>query len=319
MQQYFRCQPAFSSPDGVDAGTSRLHQKATKDSPQHRNAPLLRSTCQSCFDPDPICQNHRAAVLASPALSAISPRAVSSATGPHTSLATLATSVHRSQLHSPELRKDPEEGSFTVGFIASPALIANVPTNGSSWRRCSRSLSRSACCLSHSAMFQRHPIIPAHPHHRHRATCGVRIRRMHGHICLSHHNAITRHRLGLRRLRPRHMPRNDCVKPCRPLGLLRLRRLPLHFLRHHHLHHCALLADRHHSPLTTLPSTYSSCGRPVRLARVPRPRSLPPSSALGRSASSLAWNAAQSAHSASLAAPRPLAQLLPNLRHGRSA
>jgi len=36
MQEYFRVSPAFGSSDGADAGTSRPHQKAAKDSSQHR-------------------------------------------------------------------------------------------------------------------------------------------------------------------------------------------------------------------------------------------------------------------------------------------
>jgi hypothetical protein len=36
IQEYFRRQPAFGSPDGADARTSRPHHKATKDASQHR-------------------------------------------------------------------------------------------------------------------------------------------------------------------------------------------------------------------------------------------------------------------------------------------
>ncbi len=36
IQEYFRVSPPSVSPDGANAGTSRPHQKATKDAPQHR-------------------------------------------------------------------------------------------------------------------------------------------------------------------------------------------------------------------------------------------------------------------------------------------
>ena len=38
MQEYFPCQSAFGSPDGVDARTRGVHQKATEGRPQYRTA-----------------------------------------------------------------------------------------------------------------------------------------------------------------------------------------------------------------------------------------------------------------------------------------
>jgi hypothetical protein len=59
----FSRQPAFGSPDGVDARTSRVHQKATEDRPQHRTARRTATPTRATLTPDLTCQNHCAAVL----------------------------------------------------------------------------------------------------------------------------------------------------------------------------------------------------------------------------------------------------------------
>ena len=59
----FSRQPAFGPSGGADARTRRLHQEATKSTPQHRIARRSQAPARATLTPDPTCQNHCAEVF----------------------------------------------------------------------------------------------------------------------------------------------------------------------------------------------------------------------------------------------------------------